>query len=228
MTFYRMKFIAKNLLSGFWLLCLASVLAGGQAATAQPAAAGVDLFNGKDFTGWTFYMRSNSAPEKTWSITNGVIHCTGRPAGFLRTEKAYADYKLTVEWRFVKVAPHADNTGVLVHMQPQEKIWPPCVECQGQYQKQGDFWLHSGTTTAGFPGDGKKSTHVPMAGPPNESPVGEWGTYQVIASGDTVEIIVNGKSMNKITGCNLSSGGIGIQSEGGDIEVRKIFLEPLK
>jgi hypothetical protein len=80
----------------------------------------------------------------------------------------------------------------------------------------------------GFPGDGKKSTHVPMAGPPNEKPVGEWNLYQLIASGDTVEIIVNGKSMNKITGCNLSSGGIGIQSEGADIEVRKIFLQPLK
>jgi len=57
--------------------------------------------------------------------------------------------------------------------------------------------------------------------------VGEWGSYQVVARGDTVEIIVNGKSMNKITGCNVSSGFIGIQSEGAEIELRKIHLEPL-
>jgi len=210
------------------IFCLVLILVGCRTSTSQSSIPGIDLFNGKDFSGWTFYMRSNSTPEKTWSINNGVIHCKGRPTGFMRTEKEFSDYKLTVEWRFLKVTPKANNTGVLVHMQPDEKIWPKCIECQGQDQKQGDFWLHSGATAEGFPGDGKKSTHVPMAGPPNEKPVGEWNTYVVIASGDTAEIIVNGRSMNKITGCNLSSGGIGIQSEGADIEVRKIFLQPLK
>ena len=33
--------------------------------------------------------------------------------------------------------------------------------------------------------------------------------------------------MNQITGANVTSGFIGIQSEGGNIEVRKIFLDPL-
>jgi hypothetical protein len=210
------------------ICCIAFFLAVCRLSPAQTPATGMDLFNGKDFTGWTFYMRSNSAPEKTWSITNGVIHCGGRPTGFMRTEKDYSNYHLTVEWRFLKVTPKANNTGVLVHMQPQERIWPECVECQGQDQKQGDFWLHNGTTADGFRWDGKKSTHVPMPVPPNEKPVGEWNTYEVIARADTVEIIVNGKSMNKISGCNLTSGGIGIQSEGADIEVRKIFLQPLQ
>jgi hypothetical protein len=209
------------------LCCVALFFAVCETSLAQSSSAGVDLFNGKDFIGWTFYMRSNSAPEKTWSITNGVIHCSGRPSGFMRTEKDYSNYHLTVEWRFLKVTPKANNTGVLVHMQPQERIWPECVECQGQDQKQGDFWLHNGTTASGFPWDGKKSTHVPMPVPPNEKPTGEWNTYEVIARADTVEIIVNGKSMNKIEGCNLTSGNIGIQSEGGDIEVRKILLQPL-
>src|SRR5215469_13720074 len=39
----------------------------------------IELFSGKDFTGWKFVMRNNAEPEKTWSITNGVIHCTGQP-----------------------------------------------------------------------------------------------------------------------------------------------------
>jgi hypothetical protein len=39
---------------------------------------------------------------------------------------------------------------------------------------------------------------------------------------------VNGKVMNYITGCNLSSGYIGIQSEGGDIEIGKLTLQPLE
>lgn len=172
-------------------------------------------------------MRTNADPLATWSITNGIIHCTGKPSGYLRTEKSYHDYQLTVEWRFVKVARRADNTGVLVHMQPQEKIWPKCIECQGQYQKQGDFWLHNGAAAAGFPSDGVKSVHAAMTLPPHEKAPGEWGVYQVVARGDTVEITVNGQSMNKITGCNVSSGFIGLQSEGAEIEVRKVYLEPL-
>jgi hypothetical protein len=228
--FWRMKSLVLA------LLCLAPWFVRAQDAQSgtspdRPATTPTqprDLFNGRDFSGWTFYMRSNSAPEKTWSITNGVIHCTGRPAGFLRTQQSFSNYRVTVEWRFVKIAKHADNTGVLVHMQLPDKVWSRCVECQGQYQKQGDFWLHSGSSADGFPpATGKNPTHAPMAGPPNEKPVGEWNTYQVIADGHSVEIIVNGQSMNKITGCNLSSGFIGIQSEGAEIEVRKILLEPL-
>ncbi len=34
--------------------------------------------------------------------------------------------------------------------------------------------------------------------------------------------------MNESTECTISSGFIGIQSEGGEIEIRKMFLNPLK
>jgi hypothetical protein len=214
-----MKFIATA------LICLAA-LAGRAQETITPTER-IDLFNGKDFSGFTFFMRSNSPPEKTWCVTNGVIHCGGRPPGFLRTEKSYANYKLTVEWRFVKVAPHADNTGVLIHMQLPDKVWSKCIECQGQNQKQGDYWLHGGAGADGFPGDAKKSVHAPMTAPPNENPIADWDTYEIIARGNAVQSIVNGKVMNQLTGCNLSSGFIGIQSEGANIEVRKIFIEPL-
>lgn len=221
-----MKSAQKYSLTGRLLLGLVLIFIGGQMCRAQQTG-GTELFNGKDFTGWTFFMRSNAAPEKTWAITNGVIHCTGRPPGYMRTEKSYHDYQLTVEWRFVKVAKRADNTGVLVHMQLPDKVWPRCIECQGQNQKQGDFWLQGGATADGYPGDGKKGTHVPMTGAPNEKPVGEWNTFQIIARSDSVETIVNGRSMNKIGGCNVSSGFIGLQSEGAEIEVRKVWIETL-
>ena len=64
--------------------------------------------------------------------------------------------------------------------------------------------------------------------PSAEKPVGEWNTYQTVCRSNTVEIIVNGTSMNKLTGCNVSSGFIGLQSEGAELEIRKVYLEPLK
>ena len=84
----------------------------------------IELFNGRDFSGWTFCMKNNADPMQTWSVTNGVIHCTGKPVGYLRTKQSYSNYVLTVEWRFVKIAPKADNSGVLVHIQLPDKVWP--------------------------------------------------------------------------------------------------------
>ena len=187
----------------------------------------IDLFNGKDLSGWTFCMRSNSEPSKTWSVEGGVIHCTGQPYGYARTKASYRDYKLTVEWRFVKVAPHADNSGIFVHVQQPDKVFPSCVECQGQNQHLGDLILMAGVGIKGY-APPKTYLIVPTPEKPNEKPIGEWNTYEIIAAGDNLKAYVNGKLMNQATECTISSGPIGIQSEGGDIEVRKMFLEPLK
>ena len=63
----------------------------------------IHLFNGKDFTGFTFCMKGGADPMQTWSVTNGIIHCTGKPIGYLRTTHSYSNYFLTVEWRFEKI-----------------------------------------------------------------------------------------------------------------------------
>jgi hypothetical protein len=186
----------------------------------------IDLFNGRDFTGWKFTSRSNTPPEATWSVTNGVIHCTGQPYGYASTITPYGDYKLTVEWRFVKVAPKADNSGIFVHINPPDKIWPSCIEVQGAHGKQGDLRMNGAATCKGH--ETAETKNADSQAPSNEKPPGEWNTFEVECSGDAIKLWTNGKLMNQITGCNASSGEIGIQSEGGEIEVRKMFLEPLK
>lgn len=185
----------------------------------------IDLFNGKDFSGFTFCMRDGADPTKAWSVTNGVIHCAGLPNGYLRTEKSFRDYKLTVEWRFVKVAPKLDNSGILVHIQAPDKVWPQCVQIQGKHSRQGDLFLMSGAESKEHRGK-DANTALPLRGDSNEKPVGEWDTVETICSGDTVKAYVNGKLMNETTECTISSGKIGIQSEGGEIEIRKMCLDP--
>lgn len=201
------------------------LLAGCQTSVPEKAAS-IELFNGTNFDGWAFCMKNGADPARTWSVRDGVIHCTGQPYGYARTTQAYHDYQLTVVWRFIKVAPHADNTGIFVHTQPPDHVWPVCVECQGEFQHQGDFILHAGVGADGHPA-GKKSIFIPQIGPPNENPAGEWDTNQIVCRGNAIDLFVNGKPMNHLTGCNFSSGSIAIQSEGGDIEVRKLSLTPL-
>ncbi len=220
-----------------FLVLLCFIVVGAISARAQnnpPArphlsspANEVALFNGKDFSGWTFCMTKNADPLQTWSVTNGLIHCTGKPIGYIRTTQVYSNYFLTVVWRFVKVTPKADNTGVLVHMQLPDKVWPMCVQVQGKHDRQGDLFLMEGAEAKEHRGL-NKNTPVPMQGPSVENPVGEWNTSETVCLHNKVESFINGKFMNEVTECTIDSGFIGIQSEGGDIEIRSIFFSPLK
>jgi hypothetical protein len=221
------KRVALACASGF-LLVLAFVptcFAADLPAAIVPAQR-IELLNGKDFTGWTFCLRSNTEPAKTFTVTNGLVHCTGQPFGYMRTEKSYRNYRLTIEWRFVKVAPSADNTGVFVHLQPPDQVWPTCIENQGQYQHQGDYVLMSGATCKVR--DAVQTRMARTLEAQNEKPPGEWNSYEIVCSGNTLKTYVNGKLMNEATECSVSSGAIGLQSEGGEYEVRKVSLEPLK
>ncbi len=186
----------------------------------------VDLFNGRDFAGWTFCMKGDSNPLATWSVTNGVIHCTGKPTGYLRTVAAYQDYVLTVEWRFVKVAPKQDNTGILVNMQLPDKVWPTCVQVQGKHTRQGDLFLMAGAESKEHRGQ-DANTALPLRGTANEHPVGEWDTVRTTSDHGTVTTWVNDRLMNATTECTVTNGFIGIQSEGGELEIRRLSLDPL-
>ena len=205
---------------------LITTAANSDAEKAVKPLSRIDLFNGKDLTGWKSVSRTNSALAETWSVAQGVIRCTGKPTGYLRTEKSFRDYRLTVEWRFVKVAPKADNTGVLVHLQLPDKVWPPCVQCQGKHDNQGDLFLMAGAESKEHRGL-DANTALPKRGPSNEKPVGEWNTCELVCDGNTVKAYINGKFMNETTECTVSSGAIGIQSEGAEIEIRKVYLEPI-
>jgi len=187
----------------------------------------IDLFNGKDLAGWTFFMRDNANPTNTWSATDGLMKCTGKPTGYIRTEQDYRDYKLTTEWRFVKIAPKADNGGILVHMQLPDKLWPPCIQCQGKHDAVGDLFLMGGAESKEHLGK-DANTALPKRGESAEKPVGEWNTCELICKGTSVQAYVNGKLMNETTESTVSSGKIGFQCEGAQFEVRKVFIEPLK
>ena len=223
--------------SMIWRFGLAVALAVASRAAAQDEAPSlppphlretvVPLFNGRDFSGFTFCAKGGADPLQTWSVSNGVIHCTGKPAGYLRTTQSYSNYFLTVEWRFLKVTPKADNTGILVHMQTPDQVWPQCIQVQGKHDHQGDLFLMEGAESKEHKGM-DKNTPLPLRGPSREKPVGEWNTAETICLHHKVVSFINGYFVNETTECTLDRGFIGIQSEGGDIEIRSIDFCGLK
>ena len=186
----------------------------------------IELFNGKDFTGWTFCMKGDADPLATWSVTNGVIHCTGKPTGYIRTVQNYQNYELDVTWRFVKIVPKADNTGVLVHMQLPDKVWPKCIQVQGKHDRQGDLFLMAGAESKEHKGM-DANTALPLSGVSAENSVGEWNTANTICSNGVVISYINGKLLNQTTECTVTSGAVGFQSEGADMEIKQVTLVPL-
>ncbi|HAO78035.1 MAG TPA: hypothetical protein DCQ92_03465, partial [Verrucomicrobia subdivision 3 bacterium] len=76
------------------LFCLIFALSKTAAQDVIAPTNHIELFNGKDFSGLTFCMKDNADPVQTWSVTNGVIHCSGAAIGYLRTKQNFQNYTL--------------------------------------------------------------------------------------------------------------------------------------
>jgi len=186
------------------------------------------LWNGKDYTGWMRFLPDASRDvDDTWSIGDGLLRCTGRPAGYMRTETPYADYHLHVEWRWPE---KPGNNGVLVHMSGQDNVWPKSLECQLASGNAGDFWVIGGVEFAEHAkgGDRVKGRRTIKLKDSSEKPPGEWNAYDIICKDDWVVVLVNGVLQNVATQCSETGGKICLQSEGAAIEYRNIWVEPLE
>jgi len=190
----------------------------------------IDLFNGKDLSGWTAVLDPADAdPSKTWSAVDGILRCTGKPAGYIKTDKEFGDYALTLEWRW-PAGTDGGNNGVLVHASTSRAlgIWPKSIEVQLFKGNAGDFWVIG--TDLDVPDeasrkDGRRHKNLTDG---SEKPIGEWNKMEITCQGDTIRVKVNGELVNEATNCSERRGAICLQSEGAPIEFRHLVLTPLK
>lgn len=211
-------------------LTMASLLLVATAGVAAEAEE-VALFNGKDFSGWTYVLSDpNVRMEDVWSVEDGMIVCKGKPSGYLRTEKDdYENYVLTLQWRW-KPGTTGGNSGVLVHASTPGEIgvWPKSIEAQLAAGNAGDIWV-IGTTVQIEDADkrvvGRRHLNLTDG---SEKPIGEWNNYEIICRGDELTLKVNGELVNHATQLSVTKGAICLQSEGAEIHFRNIKLKPLK
>jgi hypothetical protein len=184
----------------------------------------IQLFNGKDLSNWVFKLRDPSVDASgVFMVHDGVIHITGNPFGYMRTKDSYSDYSLHVEWRYPL---EATNSGVFVHAQLPDTIWPKTVECQLQAGNAGDFVCMGGSDMNER--TDKSVRRVIKKAESSEKPTGEWNTMEVACVSNNIDVFVNGVLQNKATGTNIKEGHICLQSEGKDIEFRNVFITRLK
>jgi hypothetical protein len=197
----------------------------------------VDLFNGTDLAGW---VDVNTSPE-TWSVRDGMLVCSGRPIGVMRSEKQYENFILIVEWRHMEaggnsgvflwsdaIADREDTLPNGMEVQMLELDWPklhknkdgtlpPVAYVHGELFGAGNL--------TGVPDNprGKRSMSLENRCKPR----GEWNRYVVVAVDGTVKLSVNGKFVNGIQQSSVRKGYLCLESEGGEIHFRKIRLMEL-
>ena len=216
----------KTLLKSCALLCLTLVLFS---CTTEKK---IELFNGQDLDNWNIVVGSEDGePKDLFYVEDGVINTLGQPFGYIRTKESYSNFKLHLEWRWTE---KPSNSGVFLNVQGKEIVFPQCVECQLMHGRAGDIVLMRKGTSITI----KDSTYMvtseenPYLGIPkfeesSEKPAGEWNTYEITSKDGTLELYVNGVLQNKGTGMSLTEGNIALQSEGGPMQFRNIYLQPL-
>jgi len=192
-------------------------------ATSRAAGGGfVSLFNGRNLDGW---VNVNCAPE-TWTVRDGIIHCTGIPTGVLRTEKHYENYILELEWRHMR---SRGNAGLFVHSDPVTAMGKPftrSIEIQIMDGNAGDmFSIHGATMTPDKPHPKGWVRSFPSEDRMN--PTGQWNHYRVESRDGTATLAVNGKIVTRGYHLNPRKGYICLESEGSEVHFRNIRIREL-
>jgi hypothetical protein len=185
------------------------------------------LWNSRDLAGWQMtFTNADVDISKTWFSTNGILtlHGKGNRSGYLKTENTFSNYQLHVEWRWSSTSASNANSGVLLHIGETNAIWPVCIEAQLKTSSAGELIGMGGVDFPAAFINNRKRAKITQS---SENPMGEWNAYDIHCRSNTVEAFVNGTKKNFIEQVTVSSGHIGLQLEGHDIEFRNIWLKPL-
>ncbi len=188
-----------------------------------------------EFPGWrSFHDAPDVDTRDVWALgDDGVLRCKGKPLGYLYTEEDYTNFVLKLDWRWPP-GGEAGAGGVLVRTTGPHRVWPRSLEAQINTGEAGDFWGLYGYRLEG-PAERTQALEHPQFGKlinvekvaDVERPVGEWNQYEIRVEGDTVTLTLNGREVNRATGCDVVAGKIAITAEGDPIEFRNVQLQPL-
>ncbi len=221
-----LRFNMKSIRHGILMFVLLAVSVSMNAAAADDFK---PLFNGKDLTGWVLV----NTPKETWSVQDGMLVCTGKPIGEIRTEKMYQNFILEVEWRHMVPGGNAgifvwadDITakGVPFHRSVEVQVLDHGYG-QGQgHTTHGDIFPIHGATMNPLNGRGS-SRAFPTEERAKPSP--EWNHYRIECRDGSISLAVNGKVVTQGKDASPRKGYICIESEGGVVHYRNMKIQEL-
>src|SRR5262249_8352207 len=197
------------------------------------------MFNGKDLSGW---VNVNTHPS-TFFVKDDLIITTGKPTGYLRTEKQYENFIAEFEWMHIPPKPgEVGNSGFFV--------WADPIPAGGTGYTRGievqvlvnlTYKNKNGDITATSQGD-LFSIHGAHCKPDRAHPLGwerclpkedhckgekEWNHYRVEAKDGRITLAVNGHEDSGVSKCNPRKGYLALESEGSECRFRNLKIKEL-
>jgi hypothetical protein len=187
------------------------------------------LFNGSNFDGW---VRTNT-PAKTWTYQDGMVICSGRPIGEIRTAKMYQNFIMELEWRHMVPRGNAGvfvwadditSRGVPFHRGIEVQVLENAYGNNRSHTTHGDIFPIHGATMTPINGHGGSRAF------PNENrskPSPEWNHYRIECRDGEISLAVNGKVVTRGKDCVPRKGYICLESEGGIVHYRNVRITEL-
>ena len=217
----------------------------------------IQLFNGKDLSGWTVKIRGHEAGinhNDTFAVKDGVIRVAydkydqfNETFGHMFYNTPFSHYLLRVEYRFLgEQAPGGPawafrNSGVMIHGQTPESMtkdqdFPNSIEVQvlggkGEGKRTTGNLCTPGTDVIM---DGKLLKRHCISSKSKTYHGDQWVTLEVEVRGSkSIKHVINGETVMTYSkpqlddGTLLEGGTISLQSESHPVEFRKVELKKL-
>jgi hypothetical protein len=199
----------------------------------------VPMFNGKDLSGW---HNVNCAPS-TFFVKDNEIITTGKPTGYLRTEKQYENFIAEFDWMHIPPKPgEVGNSGFFVWADPIPAVGSGYTRgIEVQVLVNLTYKNKKGEITATSQGDlfsiwGAHCT--PDRPHPNGSErclpsenhckgEGEWNHYRVEANDGVIKLAVNGHVVSGVSKCVPRKGYLALESEGSECHFKNLKIKEL-
>jgi hypothetical protein len=228
-------------------LCfIAAVLWGLAVAAPAPAddkkteeAGFVPMFDGKSLKGW---VNVNCAPS-TFFVKDNQIITTGKPTGYLRTEKQYENFIAEFDWMHIPPKPgEVGNSGFFVWADPIPAVGTGYTRgIEVQVLVNLTYKNKKGEITATSQGDLFSiwgATCVPERPHPDGwarclpsenhcKGENEWNHYRVEANDGVIKLAVNGHFVSSVSKCKPRKGYLALESEGSECRFKNLKIKEL-
>ncbi len=231
-------------------LAIAFALLASAACADEPREP-APVFAGSDVAGWRElrfdeFINANG-DDDTWTAAGGVIRCTGKPVGVLKSKREFTNLELSLEWRHLEVG---GNSGVFLWAPPEVfknlpegKLPAGGIEVQildhgytAQYEKGGKkadwfttdgdvFPVGSSAMKPFAPVSPNGTRSFPRARHTRGAP--EWNRYSIRAINGEVRLCVNGHEVSGGSECQPATGHLCLEAEGAPIEFRHLRIREL-
>jgi hypothetical protein len=193
----------------------------------SPAAEFKPLYNGRDLAGW----KVKDGKIESWKGDGELLSCIGAQGGWLRTEKAYSDFVLKLEYRI----PPGGNSGIGLRFPAEGNPAHVGMEVQILDDDAPEFKDLAETQYNG----GIYCQAAARRGA--AKPPGEWNEYEINCLGPAVKVVLNGQTIVEIEVDSFREGAgehpaladrpetgfIGLQSHGARVDFRNIQISDL-